>query len=223
MCQCSNLRTLQESLLAMSSPSLSLRTLSHSSRSSSPHAGSPSTAPSTPSDAPVTYFFVTHSASASFLRRLPARRASNDRILHCTGTGSVKSLLSEAANVLADSSFVIPDFWERVSARDNDTNVTYWCTKSAALDGSVAPDAAADFDKLEAASTLVSKSPWVTVKSKLTLNTATCRKCSEPIHRGQSSLPHRPQIRRISSTCPRTPTLLFPSALTNTRYFCQPQ
>jgi hypothetical protein len=139
----------------MSSPSLSVRSIAESSRSPSPRPSSASTAPSTPSEAPATHFLVTHSASASFLQSLPARRSSYDRILHFTGAGLINGLLLQASDIVADPSLAVADSWEHVKASDNGELVEYWYTKSAASNIAVAPDSA-DITNLEVSSENVS-------------------------------------------------------------------
>ena len=84
---------------------------------SSSYSGSirslPSTAPSTPPPGlSGSYFLVCDRADV--LKDVPAERASGDRIFFAQGTGSVKALLAQAADIL-DDQFIMDDArWEEV-------------------------------------------------------------------------------------------------------------
>lgn len=99
---------------------------SSSSAASSTPASPLSTAPSTPSTdiAPV-YFLLTHKPGANFLKALPVRKASADRVLLCTGKGPIGNLLTQAANILEDKSLVSAAQWEYAKGED-EGNATVW-------------------------------------------------------------------------------------------------
>ena len=100
-----------------------MRAESPASSSSSVHSA-PSTAPSTPPPGHIgTYFLV---SSAGVLKDIPAERASADRIFYFQGTGSVKSLLAQAADVLEDTSILEDARWEHVATDAG----TYYKTKA---------------------------------------------------------------------------------------------
>ncbi|KAL1938622.1 hypothetical protein VTO73DRAFT_11437 [Trametes versicolor] len=98
--------------------------------SSSYIASSPSTAPSTPPPGRPTYCIVTHDASVAFLQTLRVAKSSGDRALLFNGAGSVKDLLSQAADILEDKSILEDARWERVIAQDGGAEVEYYQTKS---------------------------------------------------------------------------------------------
>lgn len=144
----------------MASPTLSARSFS-SSRSHSPvQSNSASTAPSTPSDSPLTFYLVTHAASASFLQSLIVHRGSHDRILHCSGTGHVKPVILQAAEILDDGFKTLVCAWERMKGSDSGDTVTYWRTRSSASDIADAPSSSSDFDDVEVHTPLVSRHPY---------------------------------------------------------------
>ncbi len=102
-------------------------------RSSSPASSSDSyspaasTAPSTPPpELAGSYFLILHDATPAFLEALPAGKASNDRVLLCRGAGPVKPLLGAAADVLGEKAILDDAHWERVVAKDNDSEIAYY-------------------------------------------------------------------------------------------------
>ncbi|KAF7799940.1 hypothetical protein EIP86_011183 [Pleurotus ostreatoroseus] len=117
----------------MSSPSSSTTSLSvtlHSPRAS-PGLSPPSTEPSTPGcDLQQVLFIVVHPASISFLKSLPVRKGSSDRVLLFTGSGTTRDLLAQAAQVVQDEEVFAIERWEEVSTIDNGNAVVYWRTLS---------------------------------------------------------------------------------------------
>ncbi|CCL99008.1 uncharacterized protein FIBRA_01016 [Fibroporia radiculosa] len=104
---------------------------SASSDSSSAPASPPSTAPSTPFQAEsAAYFIVTHEPSAAFLKSLPARRGSDDRILLFLGTGPANALLEQAVELLEDCSLREKDKWELMKTNDGGKEISYYRTKT---------------------------------------------------------------------------------------------
>ena len=89
-------------------------------RSSSPSSSdsghsSPSTAPSTPPPGHSGCYFLVCDGEG-VLKDIPASRASGDRVLFFQGSGSVKGLLTQAADVLDDKTLLDDARWEYVSA-----------------------------------------------------------------------------------------------------------
>ncbi|TFK77893.1 hypothetical protein K466DRAFT_534659, partial [Polyporus arcularius HHB13444] len=121
---------------------LTMRSESPSSSSESDRT-SPSTAPSSPPpERSSSYCLVVHHASAAFLEALPVAKASDDRVLVCSGTGPVKGLLAQAADILQDKSVVDETLWVRDVAEDHGSEVVYYRTWS-------------DFPSVEEKSTMV--------------------------------------------------------------------
>ncbi|RPD52159.1 hypothetical protein L226DRAFT_574902 [Lentinus tigrinus ALCF2SS1-7] len=101
------------------------------SSSSESSTASPSTAPSSPPpERSVTYYLVIHAATTAFLEALPAAKASDDRILLCRGSGPLKGLLAQAADVLQDKTILDAAAWVRVVAQDGGSEVAYYRTRS---------------------------------------------------------------------------------------------
>ena len=99
-------------------------------RSSSPSSSdsghsSPSTAPSTPPPGHSGCYYLVCDG-AGILKDIPASRASGDRVLFFQGSGSVKGLLAQAADVLDDKTILDNARWEQVSADAG----TYYKTKA---------------------------------------------------------------------------------------------
>lgn len=115
----------------------SIRLLTHlkmrpSSPSSSDSYGtSPSTAPSSPPpEYTGSYFLIPQRVSAAFLNTLPAAKATGDLFFYFQGSGAVKVLLAQAAEVLQDKTILEEVRWERDSAKDGDVEVVYYKTKA---------------------------------------------------------------------------------------------
>ena len=92
---------------------------------------SPSTAPSSPPpERTSTYYLLVHEASAAFLEALSvAKGGDDDRVLLCRGSGHVKGLLVQAADVLQDKIVLDETAWVRVLARDRGSEVAYFRTQ----------------------------------------------------------------------------------------------
>ena len=91
---------------------------------------SPSTAPSSPPpERTSTYYLLVHEASAAFLEALSVAKGGDDRVLLCRGSGHVKGLLAQAADVLQDKIVLDETAWVRVLARDRGSEVAYFRTQ----------------------------------------------------------------------------------------------
>ena len=67
------------------------------------------------------------------------RNSSSDRVLYCSGQGSIGTLLQQAAKLLADDDLAVGSHWENVLGVDHGASVAYHCYKPAVAALAVAP------------------------------------------------------------------------------------